>query len=46
MAITYEKKGRIAYVTINCPDALNAIDPETNDELAAAFADFRDVPEV
>gem|GEM_PF-1234685 len=46
MAITYEKKGRIAYVTINRPDALNAIDPETNDELAAAFADFRDDPEV
>jgi len=46
VAITYEKKGRIAYVTINRPDALNAIDPETNDELAAAFADFRDDPEV
>ncbi|HLZ69351.1 MAG TPA: enoyl-CoA hydratase-related protein [Dehalococcoidia bacterium] len=46
MAILYEKKGRIAYVTINRPDALNAIDPETNDELSHAFHDFRDDPEL
>lgn len=46
MAILYEKKGRIAYVTINRPDALNAIDPETNDELRTAFHDFRDDPDL
>src|SRR5581483_5640311 len=46
VAILYEKKGRIAYVTINRPDALNAIDPETNDELTHAFHDFRDDPEL
>ena len=46
MAIVYEKKGRIAYVTIDRPDALNAIDPETNDELTAAWNDFKDDPDV
>ena len=46
MAILYEKRGRVAYVTINRPDALNSIDPETNDELTAAWAEFRDDPDV
>jgi enoyl-CoA hydratase/carnithine racemase len=46
MPILYEKTGRIATITINRPDALNAIDPRTNDELIAAWADFRDDPEV
>src|SRR4030042_255477 len=42
MAILYEKKGKIAYITINRPRALNAIDPETFQELSQAFLDFRD----
>jgi len=46
MAILYEKARRIAHVTINRPEALNSIDPETNAELTAAWADFRDDPEV
>lgn len=46
MPIRYEKSGRIATITINRPEALNAIDPTTNDELVAAWADFRDDPEV
>lgn len=46
MPITYEKTGRIATITINRPDALNAIDPRTSDELTEAWADFRDDPEV
>jgi len=46
MAITYEKRGHIAYITINRPAALNAIDPETNAELTAAWSDFRDDPEL
>jgi (E)-benzylidenesuccinyl-CoA hydratase len=42
MAILYEKRGRVAYITINRPEARNAIDPETAQELANAWIDFRD----
>ena len=44
--ITYEKKGRIAYVTINRPDVLNAIHPPASAELSAAWDDFAADPEV
>jgi len=40
--IRYEKDGRVALVTINRPDRLNAIDPQTSYELHEAFCDFRD----
>jgi enoyl-CoA hydratase/carnithine racemase len=46
MPVRYEKDGRIATITIDRPDAHNAIDPETNDGLTRAFAEFRDDPEV
>ncbi len=46
MPILYEKSGRIATITINRPEALNSIDPRTNDELTEAWADFRDDPVV
>jgi len=42
MALLYEKKGKIAYITINRPDALNALNPETYGELSEALIDFRD----
>jgi len=42
MALIYEKKGRIAHITINRPEALNSIDPETLQELGQSFQDFRD----
>jgi enoyl-CoA hydratase/carnithine racemase len=38
--ILYEKRDRIAYVTLNRPDALNALDQATNDELWTAWKDF------
>jgi enoyl-CoA hydratase/carnithine racemase len=44
--ILYEKKGRLAYITINRPDRLNALHPPANEELHRAFCDFRDDPEV
>ncbi|GCE46130.1 crotonobetainyl-CoA hydratase [Thermosporothrix hazakensis] len=37
----YEKKGHIAYVTINRPEVMNALHPEANAELAAVFQDFQ-----
>src|SRR5947209_11368774 len=46
MPVRYEKEGRIATVTIDRPDALNAIDPETNEGLVRAWNEFRDDPEV
>ncbi len=46
MPVRYEKDGRIATVTIDRPDALNAIDPETNEGLVRAWTEFRDDPEV
>lgn len=46
MPIRYEKRGRMATVTIDRPDALNALDVESNDQMAAAWADFRDDPDV
>jgi len=42
----YEKKGRIAYVTMNRPEVLNALHPPANRELYEIWCDFRDDPEV
>jgi len=44
--LIYEKKGRIAYVTVNRPERMNAIDSDTSRELYQAFADFRDDDQV
>ncbi len=44
--ILYEKQGRIAIVTINRPDRMNAIDPQTSGELHEAWCDFRDDDEM
>jgi len=46
MALIYEKKDKIAYVTINRPEAMNAMDPETYTELSEAWIDIRDDPDV
>jgi E-phenylitaconyl-CoA hydratase len=40
MPIRYEKDGQIATVTINRPEAMNALDRDTSRELAEAFQDF------
>jgi enoyl-CoA hydratase/carnithine racemase len=40
MAIRYDKDGRIATITIDRPEAMNAMDRETSQQLAAAFQDF------
>lgn len=42
----YEKKNQIAYVTLNRPDSLNALDDEINDELWAIWNDFSTDPSV
>jgi enoyl-CoA hydratase/carnithine racemase len=40
--VLYEKRDRIAYVTINRPEAKNAVDPETHELLWQTWEDFRD----
>jgi enoyl-CoA hydratase/carnithine racemase len=44
--IEYKKKGAIAYVTLNRPDKLNAMNGQLHEELARAWADFRDDPDL
>jgi enoyl-CoA hydratase/carnithine racemase len=40
--ILYEKRGRIAIITINRPDALNSMKPQNEREMHRAWLDFRD----
>ncbi len=42
MSLIYEKKETIAYITLNRPEAHNALDPGTIVELAEAWEDYRD----
>jgi len=44
--VLYEKKGAIAYITLNRPQVLNALNQRTWEELRAAFEDARDDAEV
>lgn len=46
MSALLDKAGHIATVTIDRPEALNAIDPATNDELVRIWAGVRDDPEI
>jgi enoyl-CoA hydratase/carnithine racemase len=41
-SVLYEQKDRIVTITINRPEALNAIDPETHQALIEAWMRFRD----
>jgi enoyl-CoA hydratase/carnithine racemase len=38
--VLYEKRNRIAYLTINRPEARNAVSPDVHRAMIAAFADF------
>lgn len=44
MKVLFEKKGPIAYVTINRPERLNACDFETYGRLTEVWREFRDDP--
>ena len=43
--VKYEKRGRIAHVTINRPEVMNALHPPANQELSAVWDDFAEDPE-
>ncbi len=38
--VTYEKKGHVAYITLNRPNSLNAMNLQTHEELAGIWDDF------
>jgi enoyl-CoA hydratase/carnithine racemase len=40
-AVKYEKEGKIAFITLNRPERLNAIDLETTKELIKIWVDFK-----
>ncbi len=40
--VQYEKRNNIAYVTLDRPDALNALDDDINKELWSVWEDFAD----
>jgi enoyl-CoA hydratase/carnithine racemase len=44
--VLYDKRERIAFVTLNRPHAKNAIDPEMHEELCRIWRDFRDDDQV
>jgi len=46
MAVDYKKEGRIAIITINRPEVLNALNAEVGRELNKAMIDFRDDPDL
>ena len=44
--IIYEKRGHIAYVTINQPRVMNALGPQQHEEMVRVWCDFRDDSEM
>jgi E-phenylitaconyl-CoA hydratase len=46
LPIIYEKKNRVAKITLNRPEAMNALDADMFTQLGVALMDFRDDPEL
>jgi enoyl-CoA hydratase/carnithine racemase len=44
--VLYEKRGEVAYVTLNRPEVKNAIDIESHELLCDIWRDFRDDPKL
>jgi enoyl-CoA hydratase/carnithine racemase len=42
MAVDYLKQGKVAIFTLNRPETLNAVDPQSAEELSQAFKDFKE----
>lgn len=40
MAIKYEKRDGVAYITLNNPEKANIFDKETSDEISEAWIDM------
>ena len=46
MSVLYEKKGKIAYVTLNRPEVMNALNKKTFEELRQIWTDFNQDPQL
>jgi E-phenylitaconyl-CoA hydratase len=46
MKVLFEVKDRIAYITLNRPEVMNAMDPEVYALLSKAWSDVRDNPDI
>lgn len=46
MGIVFERKGKIAYITLNRPESFNALDMEALEELSRALIEYRDDAEL
>ncbi len=46
MKVIYDVKDRVARITINRPEAMNAMDPDVYAGLSTAWTDVRDNPDV
>ena len=46
MSVLFEKKGKIAIITINRPEAMNSLNGETLDGLNKGWIEFRDDPDL
>ena len=46
MPLIFEKRNKIAYLTINRPEVMNAMDPETYSQLSQAWIEVRDDPNI
>jgi E-phenylitaconyl-CoA hydratase len=46
MKVLYDVKDRVAHITINRPEAMNAMDPDVYTGLSQAWTDVRDNPDV
>ena len=44
--VLYDKRGEVAYITLNRPEAKNAIDFDMHERLGTIWADFRDDPDI
>ena len=46
MPLLFEVRDRVAYLTFNRPEAMNAMDPETYKQLSDAWIEVRDNPDI
>ena len=46
MGVDFEREGHVAYITLNRPDAMNALDPESVVRLAEIWSEVRNDPDI